>query len=114
MPKQLFREELVDVIRKSRVMVHPSLSEGIPRVFVEAMSCGVPVIALSRTITGTVVNGQNGYLVDEEDLVSFTEDLLCDKRKLDELGRSCRDYAVKYCGENSTVPVLETMYREIL
>ena len=114
MPKQLFGDELVDVVSKSQVMVHPSRSEGIPKVFMEAMSCGVPVIALSRTIKGIVTNGENGYLVDEEDLVSFTEDILGDKRKLDELGRSCRDYAVKHCGKNSTVPVLEKLYGEIL
>ena len=114
MPKQLFRNELVDVISRSSVMVHPSLSEGIPRVFIEAMSCGVPVIALSRTIKGIVENGENGYLVDEKDLISFTEQILGDKKQIDRIGEGCRDYAIKYFGKNSTVPVLEKMYERIL
>ena len=114
MPKQLFRNELVDVISRSSVMVHPSLSEGIPRVFIEAMSCGVPVIALSKTIKGIVENGENGYLVDEKDLISFTEQILGDKKQIDGIGKGCRDYAIKYFGKNSTVPVLEKMYEKIL
>ena len=114
MPKQLFGTELVDVISKSSLMVHPSLSEGIPRVFIEAMSCGVPVIALSRTIKSIVENGENGYLVDEKDLISFTEQILGDKKQIDRIGKGCRDYAIKYFGKNSTVPVLEKMYERIL
>lgn len=114
MPKQLFGKELVDVISKSRVMVHPSLSEGIPKVFMEAMSCGVPVIALSRTIEGVVRNGENGYLVDEGDLISFTEKILGDKKEMDEISKKSRDYAVEHFGKDSTVPVLEKMYDKIL
>ena len=114
MPKQLFGKELVDVISKSSLMVHPSLSEGIPRVFIEAMSCEVPVIALSKTIRGIVENGENGYLVDEEDLISFTRTILGDKKQIDKIGKGCRDYAIKYFGKNSTVPVLEKMYEKIL
>ena len=91
LPKQLFGKELVDVISRSNVMVHPSLSEGIPRVFIEALSCGVPVIALSRTIEGIVENGENGYLVDEKDLISFTEQILGDKKQIDKVGKGCRD-----------------------
>jgi glycosyltransferase involved in cell wall biosynthesis len=114
MPKQLFGTDLLDVISKSSLMVHPSLSEGIPRVFIEAMSCGVPVVALSKTIKGIVENGGNGYLIDEEDLISFTRTILGDKKQIDKIGKRCRDYAIKYVGKNSTVPVLNKMYEKTL
>jgi glycosyltransferase involved in cell wall biosynthesis len=114
MPKQLFGKELVDVISRSTLMVHPSLSEGIPKVFMEAMSCGVPVIALSTTIKGLVRNGENGYLVDEGELMSFTEEILGDRKKIDRISKKARDYAVEHFGKDSTVPVLKKMYEKIL
>lgn len=58
-------EELVDLYRASDVFVMPSWSEGFGFVFIEALACGLPVVAGS--VDGSVdalAGGQLGLLVD--------------------------------------------------
>lgn len=57
--------ELARYFGAARVMVLPSLSEGLGRVVVEAMLLGTPVIG-SRVggIPDLIVDGENGYLVE--------------------------------------------------
>lgn len=54
-----------DVLRECRIFVRPSLTEGMPLTVLEAMACGLPVVA-SR-ISGTpevVLDGETGILVE--------------------------------------------------
>jgi glycosyltransferase involved in cell wall biosynthesis len=48
-------------------LVHPSRSEGLPCVLVEALLCGRPVIATDVGGTGELVNDRTGRLVPGED-----------------------------------------------
>ena len=59
------RECLVDYYHDADVFVLPSLSESFGQVIVEAMSCGLPVVA-SRVggIPETIEHGVNGLLVE--------------------------------------------------
>jgi len=59
------QRELAGYFAAARVMVLPSLSEGLGRVVVEAMLLGTPVIG-SRVggIPDMIVDGENGYLVE--------------------------------------------------
>jgi glycosyltransferase involved in cell wall biosynthesis len=76
------RERLLDIYRKSRLYVHPSLMEGYGMALAEAMSYGLPVVATTAgAIPELIENGVNGLLVrpgDSEDLaraiLNFYED----------------------------------------
>ena len=59
------QRELASYFAAARVMVLPSLSEGLGRVVVEAMLLGTPVIG-SRVggIPDMIIDGENGYLVE--------------------------------------------------
>lgn len=70
------QQELADYFAKARVMVLPSLSEGLGRVVVEAMLLGIPVIG-SRVggIPDMVTEGETGFLVEADDVASLTDAL---------------------------------------
>lgn len=70
------QQGLADYFAKSRVMVLPSLSEGLGRVVVEAMLLGMPVIG-SRVggIPDMITDGENGFLVEPDHVASLTDAL---------------------------------------
>jgi len=87
------KQEVVDNISKARIMVHPSRSEGFPRVFSEAFACGIPVLALKRAIGGDFPHKKAGELVEECDLVGRASDLLSDETALNRYSVEARRIA---------------------
>lgn len=60
--------EVVATLQRSDVLLHSSLSEGLPNVVVEAMACGLPVVATD--VGGTreaVTDGVEGFVVPPRD-----------------------------------------------
>lgn len=64
-----FRHDAPELIAASKVLVLPSIGgEGLPRVVLESMGCGIPPIATDTAGTAEVVeDGRNGYVVPVED-----------------------------------------------
>jgi glycosyltransferase involved in cell wall biosynthesis len=61
-------EEMPKFMAAADVFVLPSLSEGLGMVILEAMACGVPVVATRVSgIPDIVVNNENGLLVEPMD-----------------------------------------------
>lgn len=58
-------EDLAKVYRVSRLLVCPSFHEGGPRVTLEALACGIPVVCTRVGIMNEILQeGQNGYFSD--------------------------------------------------
>jgi len=56
---------LLEAYRSCHVFVLPSLTEGLPQTLLEAMACGLPVVATRvGGVVGLVKDGRNGLLVD--------------------------------------------------
>lgn len=59
------KEEVVSLMRRSRVMIAPSVSDGTPVSLLEAMSFGVlPIVSPLDSIKEWVVDNENGLLVN--------------------------------------------------
>ena len=70
------RTEIPKYISQSRLMVHPSKSEGFPRSFAEAFACGVPVVALNKAIKEKSFNNIAGRLIEDKNIATEVEYIL--------------------------------------
>ena len=61
-----FQRDLAFYYQNSDIFVMPSRYEGLPLSFIEALSCGTPVIASSVGAVSTIIqDGVNGWLMGE-------------------------------------------------
>jgi len=75
-------QKIAELMNQSRVLIMPSYNEGGPRVVVEAMACGVPILATPVGIVADIMkDGQFGRLIkwDAEDIAKKAESLLFNK-----------------------------------
>jgi glycosyltransferase involved in cell wall biosynthesis len=94
LPGSVPHEDIQEYYNQADFLVHPSISEGIPVVLMEAMSKGLPVIATNITgIPELVNNEKNGILVPIRDTLELAEAmmrLLNDKELRMRLGKNAR------------------------
>jgi glycosyltransferase involved in cell wall biosynthesis len=67
---------LVEELRAADVLLHSSLSEGVPTVVLEAMSCGVPVVVTGvGGVTEAVTDGVEGLVAPARDASALADAL---------------------------------------
>lgn len=95
LPPSLLREQMW----KCRTLVLPSLTEGLPRVLLEAMACGKPVIGTAvGGIPELIEDGVNGLLVPPDDVEALTgaiEKLLADEETARRMGERGRGFVAR-------------------
>jgi len=65
-------EELNDIYEKHHIFILPSISEGTPKVLLEAMAKGMPIIATRvGGIPDLIHDGINGILIDENNPIAI-------------------------------------------
>lgn len=101
----------------AEVVVMPSLYESFGMVALEAMACGVPVIASEVGGLGYLVqNGFTGYTIpdsDPEDLRDKLSKLLGDTGLRNQMGHSAAEYALGYTWEKIASQIVG-VYNEVL
>jgi glycosyltransferase involved in cell wall biosynthesis len=87
-------------LRKAKVFVLTSDSEGLSLALMEAMLCGLPaVVPLVGDLDELVEDGINGYLVAERTPEAFAKrlhDLLTDESRLARFSEAARRSAKRY------------------
>jgi len=89
-----FRKDLEEIIPMCDIAVASSLREGLPVNIMEAMACGLPVIASeNRGHKELVRNDINGWIIDPEDIDAMAEKIKTvaqNKSLANRLGKSGR------------------------
>lgn len=91
---QIEKNQIIKLYQNATLFILPSYHEGLPTVLLEAMSCGLPVIATDvRGNRDLISNGKNGILVPPQDPKKMAETiitLLEDKKLMELLGKNAR------------------------
>jgi glycosyltransferase involved in cell wall biosynthesis len=108
-------EDVARLYNRSRILVCASTAEGGPRVTLEAMACGVPVVSTPVGMMPELVrDGENGFLFawDARELAARIESLLGDaelRARVGEAGRA----SVQGFEARALVGELARAYREL-
>lgn len=100
------KNQIVSLCRKADFFVNPSLYEGMPNAVLEAMACGLPVLA--SNVAGNnevVVDGENGILFnldDPEEFSAFLAKIAATPQMYTELGLTARKNMVMQFSWNRT------------
>lgn len=113
------KEDLPAELARASVFASPSWYEGGPGfVFLEAMSCGLPVIGCSGSgIDEIVTNGVNGLLVPPKNSKALEEALLkilSNSQLMETMGANARNYVMKECDNHDCLKKLESFYLEVV
>lgn len=77
-------EDVACWMKAADILVLPSHNEGLPNVILEAMACGLPVVATDvGGIPEAVVHGETGFLVPPGDHQELTARILALARNID-------------------------------
>ena len=90
-----FRKDMVKVLQEASVVCLPSYTEGVPKVLIEAASCGRAIIASDIPGCRVIVDsGKNGLLVpvrSVQPLAQAIESLVLDPARRQAMGRAGRE-----------------------
>ncbi len=110
--------EIVKRFLEADILVNPSLSDAFPRAPMEAMACGIPVVATRiGGVVESVVDGETGYLVPPDDTAALTAALLrllTDENLRRTMGRAARQRIETHLAWSSVTRALEETYLEML
>ncbi|MCL0038950.1 glycosyltransferase family 4 protein [Dehalococcoidia bacterium] len=114
----LLRKELIQYYQNETICVLPSYYEGLPTTILEAMSCGMPVVATN--ISGSadaVINGETGFLVPPGEpklLADSIMRLLTDKDLRLKMGQAARERVEKQFTWDIIAERILAVYKDVL
>ena len=112
------QDELVRLMRESRVVVVPSRFDNFPMVAAEAMASGKPVIATTSTGTAEIIRGNDiGRLVPAGDARALADALrpfLEDPKLAREVGERARRFVEVQLDSNLIAAKKEAIYRRAI
>ena len=113
---KLQREQLSRLISMSHVNVQFSVAEGFGMTAIEASACGIPTVAFKTTgVIDAIENGENGYLVDNEDLNEFIKKVDSILQNYDEWSEKCKRIARNFSDEiegHSWMELVESIVKQ--
>ncbi len=91
---QIEKNQMIKLYQNAALFILPSYHEGLPTVLLEAMSCGLPIIATDvRGNRDLISNGENGLLIPPKNPKKMAETiitLLEDQKLIERLSKNAR------------------------
>lgn len=113
-----FVKNISEVIQASSLLVLPSLAEGLPLTIIEAMGCGIPVVASNVDGNPEVIDdGVTGFIVPPKEVPALTKKVLCllkDDSLRIEMGKRGRERAVAHFNLATYGEKIEMLYAQLL
>lgn len=110
--------EVADLMRQAQVFCLPSHAEGTPNCVMEAMACGLPVVATEvGGIPDIIDSNRTGILVQKEDdrkLAEALTSLLQDSGRRERMGEAAYAFACEHLDARRTAERLVGLYRELI
>ncbi len=111
------QNELPNELCKSKIFILPSLSEGNPKVLLEAMSCGLPCVGTNvKGINSIINNDENGIIceTDPESIHSALAKLLADSDLREKIGNNARKLIVENFSLEKILEKEINLYKSLL
>ena len=112
-----YRSDIADVFARSNIVVLPSYREGLPKVLLEAASCGRPIVATDVPGCREIVrNDINGFLVppyDSKCLAAALKTLIQDSKLRARMGTRGREIVMAEFSEEIVVKQTMELYERI-
>jgi len=112
-----FRDDVPQILARSRLLVLPSQWEGMPNVVLEAMASGLPVVATDvegvAELLGPGAGAQTASYGDRETFAEKVIRLLTDGELADRLGQQNRRRAEAHFAIEQMVEAYETLWTDL-
>ena len=109
--------KIIELLNKSKLLIHTSQFETFGLVAIEANTMGVPVLTINNgSLMEIIENNKNGYLSEnliDKDVNNFVSNLINEDKKFEEVSLSCIEKSKKYDWEN-TSQILQNIYQELI
>ena len=111
------QEAMPRVLSQAHVVSLPSYAEGLPKVLIEALSCGRPIV--TTNVSGckeTVRDGENGFLVPDNDPLNLSykiEELMNSNEIVEKFSFNNKKEINKYSEENINVE-MKNIFSDIM
>jgi colanic acid/amylovoran biosynthesis glycosyltransferase len=110
--------EVIERMRATDVLLHASVSEGLPTVLIEAMACGIPVVAADcGGVTELVTDGTDGFVVPIRDPEAIADALVAlwrDASLRERMGAAARVTVRTRFTLERQVSAFEQLYGEVV
>jgi glycosyltransferase involved in cell wall biosynthesis len=105
--------EIQHLYEMSDIFIHPTYNEGFPRVILEAMASGLPIVSTNAGGTGEIVGSkQASYISLKDDVSNFCENLVSIVQCEDLRSRLAQEN-VKHVEKYSTEKIAD-MYKKVI
>jgi teichuronic acid biosynthesis glycosyltransferase TuaC len=111
-------QTVADLMRQSRIFCLPSHGEGTPNSVMEALSCGLPIVATDvGGIPDIVEHGKSGLLLKNGDVLNLANSLITlleDYDRCVAMGKTAQLFARDHLDARKTVRRLAQLYDELI